>query len=491
MIKNIRWFSIVFLLLVGCAQQIPQDEQSPIVEQIGVQPMATLLDQQMAAYPMLEDNAYLTLKSFESADELQDFNLIRSGDQDSGESRIIYSASPTATGTGALGVAFGIVDDYSLIFNTPICRWKTYNLLFVAIFIDDSQASCEIELADTTGKTSRNSFLLTKGWNKLQIDLSDAAGTIDLDKVDRVKFSFYQIGNTKIFLDDLILVDYHKTLVGQEVGLPGKIFAIRDGKRIRLGTNGRFEVVFYEGKLIAWYDLSTDRNRTNNLLPPDSRGLELYQGMSDGRFDKIPTGDAVVTAHTQLTSDTEKGFMELTVENYFNTPQGSRTPDQTLVYRIYSDGIILLDITASSETDQLGIGLAVADDQGFDAVIGKMKNPSSAQSRIEYTLFRRMGKKAGSDLLIAFKPWETPSRSVKCKVRPVSKAIQTLFTSDAKIGQNSLQGMIRLWPADIDNISNAEKYIRKYFESSGNDYREEKTAKPSSEWKPTWNLNEL
>jgi hypothetical protein len=485
--KKIHWLSIIILCLVGCSEQ-PKENTGIVSYGPDVQVPAGLWGQQLLAYPMLEDNTYLTLKNFESADDLADFGLVRAGGQDAGESKLLYSASPTATGTGALGISLGVLDDYTLIFDTPIRRWKDYNLLFCAIFIDETKASCEIELADGTGKSGKMPFLLTQGWNKLQIDLSDLAGKIDMNDVSRMKISFYQIGGTKVFIDDLILIDYHKSLVGHPDGAGGTRYAVREGKRIRVGACGRFEVVFNDGKLIGWYDLGSDRERTNNLLPAGSQGVEILQGMSDGNFEKIPMGDAMVSSRAQFTA-IASGQMELKVENYFGSHDGDA--DQQFVYHIFPDGLILVDITAQSETDRLGLSLGVADDQGFDAVIGKMKNPAvKSETRVEYGLFRRMGKRAGADMLLAFQPWESGG-ALQCKLSRNQKGhggLRAIFTGDARIGQNVLHGMIRVWPANIDNLGNAEKYIREFLDPLKPGCVQEKSA---TQWQPTWDLNKL
>ena len=66
------------------------------------------------------------------------------------------------------------------------------------------------------GKTTMIPFSLTQGWNKLQIDLTAVGKEIDLKNIAGMKFSFRRIGDTKLFLDDLILIDYQKMMTNKQ-----------------------------------------------------------------------------------------------------------------------------------------------------------------------------------------------------------------------------------------------------------------------------------
>ncbi|NLE30407.1 MAG: hypothetical protein GX629_12135 [Phycisphaerae bacterium] len=212
--ENKYTIAMIFIFLAGCARQPEQFSQSTTA-------MGTLLDQQLAAYPILEDNVYLTLKNFEFVREVEGFSLFR-GDGSNADPQLLYSASPTATGTGALGIAFDEVDDYVLVFDPPIRRWSAYNTLLLGIFIEEIQQKCDIEIADAAGKTIKIPFSLTQGWNKLQIDLDDVGRKIDIEKIETMRFSFRRIGDTRIFIDDLILIDDQKKTTNEDSGKPVK-----------------------------------------------------------------------------------------------------------------------------------------------------------------------------------------------------------------------------------------------------------------------------
>jgi len=65
---------------------------------------------------------------------------------------------------------------------------------------------------------------------------------------------------------------------------------------------------------------------------------------------------------------------------------------------------------------------------------------------------------------MAVKPWATSSNPVTCKIeRLLSGDMQVIFNSETREGENKIKGMMRLWPANIDNLGNAEKYVRQFF----------------------------
>lgn len=464
------------VLMSGCAFQLGNRDESPAV------PAGTLCDQQLAAYPMLEESPYLVLNDFERADQLQDFALADPDDQ----SRVFFTTTPAATGSGALGLSLGSEKDHRLVFRTLIRQWQDYNLFLSAIYSNGEEADCEIVIADAAGNAYRQSFGLAKGWNKLQLDLNAARKTVDLAKVGTVEFLFPASGPGAIYLDDLVLVDYHKTLVGVPQGPAGTLYAIQDGKQMRIGCHGRFELTFYRGRWTAWYDLAADRDRTRNLLGPEVSGLEVYQVTDHSRFDRLPRGKSFADVRTALTTS-EGNRIDFRIE-YFLAESRKEGPDHVVVYRIHPDGLILVGIETTSGTNELGIGVAVDGRQGFDAVIGKLRNPApKSNSRIEYVLFRRVGAAAGADLLMAAKPWKNAVLPVQCRLRSAAdpRMLQAVFTGEATTGTNTLHIMIRVWPADIDNLGNAEIHVRKFLEANTPDLKPQTGTRT---WQPIWSI---
>jgi hypothetical protein len=385
-----------------------------------------------------------------------------------------------------LGVSFRGSTDQALTYNTVIRRWGGYNLFLAAICSPADAVDCVLRMADQAGRTFRRDFVLHKGWNKVQLDLEAAGRAVDLNRMDKVTFSFRRSEPGEFCLDDLILVDFHKTLAGMPDGPVGTLYAVQDGKRIRIGTNGRFELGFYEGGWIAWYDLSTDPVRRRNLLAPRTPGLDLYQVINEGRMDRLPAGRGLVTVHTLLGVE-NPNCIDFAVEKYEGEPAAGREPDEALRFHIDADGLILVEAIGAARAGELGLGVAVARGRGFDAVIGKMRSPSLRSSnRIEYVLFRRTGPKGGADLLMAVRPWKEETAAVRCRLRRGNDdALQAVFTGEAAAGPDTLHAMIRIWPPDIDHLGNAEIHVRKFLETNGPEF---KLPSGSNPWQPNWSI---
>jgi len=473
---------IIIILIValmgfnGCALQ---ETSSPTTRPAGL-----LSDQQIAAYSVLAECEYLVLADFEKASDLQDFSLARERGP-LGASKIFYGNSPTATGIGSMGLAMESQGAFSLTFDTLIRHWKDYNLFLLAVFSPDEMVNGAVRITDADGKSYSHQFLLQRGWNKLQIDLRTAGRSIGLDKISRVVLVFPQAGPAEFFLDDLILVNYRKVLLGGENDPVGTVFAVQDGKRFHLGSTGRFELVFSEGGLIAWYDLSTDAARAQNLLPSSDAGIEILQAI-DKHLERMPPANTLVNVHTTLSALGPRRML-FSTEHYFGEPDPRLQPDQTFTWRIDADGQILLDIRTSSSADRLAVDFAVAPSRGFEPVIGKLRNPNGpAENRIEYVLFRRMGNRPGADLLMAFKPWKLESLPVSCTVQND----RVRFTGEARTGINVLHGLLRVWPADIDHLGNAEIHVRKFLETPGpdSDPRLPMPSDPGKAWTPAWQM---
>ena len=236
-----------------------------------------------------------------------------------------------------------------------------------------------------------------------------------------------------------------------------------------------------------WYDLSTDRGRKHNLLAAGRPGLESYRVIDRSRLERLPSETGLVNVHTTFDRG-EGNRIEFRSEYYLGDPDKEGGPDLAVTYQIHPDGLILVQIATVAGTGELAIGVTVDGRQGFDAVIGKVRNPAlRSNTRIEYVLFRRVGAAAGADLLVAVKPWKEANLGIQCQLRPARdpRTLQAILTGEAKTGANTIHAMMRVWPADIDNLGNAEIYVRKFLETSS---PELKPQTGSDSWQPTWSI---
>ncbi len=485
------------IAIAGCSTQyriFKTEQKNAIPGNLFNEDLNSLSAQQFAAYPLLKYSSYLPLADFEKKWQLEDFQLFRDNGQ-KGRAKIFYTDSPTATGLGAMGIFFASTDNYTLVFKPIIQNWHEYNILLCAIFCNQNSQDIAIEIIDQSGKTFTQRHQLKRNWNKLTIDLISAKRRIDTEHIELVKFHFYQVGQTQIYVDDIILAKHLHVLAGQIDGKAGTLFVAKAGKRLRIGVNKRFELVFADGKIVGWYDLTTDKYRLNNLLPPNGLGPDIYQITSDGKFIPLPTGNTLLSVHTSILNINPR-HIKIIADIYFGTKISGRKADQTIIYDLNTDGIIRMEICTASGSGLLGIAFSVDAQQGFDSVIGKIRNPKGpSESSIEYCLFRRMGKQQGADMLIAFKPFKKAAGSIKCKLIRQSESnefssscLSAVLISQASTGGCCMHGMLRIWPVNIDNLSNAERYVRKFITGGIEFSNENDSLKKKSSWNPGWQI---
>ena len=433
------------LILSGCSSQYrffePSNKSAIPESTLFTDELSSLSAQQFAAYPLLKYSSYLPLADFEKKWQLADFHLSRAHGQN-GRAKIFYTDSPTATGVGAMGIFFASTDDYTLTFNPIIQDWHQYNILLCAIFCNQNSQDIDIKITDKAGKMFRRKYRLQRKWNKLTIDLVSAGRYIDLTRIANVKFHFYQIGQTQLYIDDIILANHLHILSGDIDGKPGTMFVAKAGKRLRIGVNKRFELVFADGNIVGWFDLTTDKYRQNNLTAINGLGPRIYQITDNGKFLPLPPDKTLLSVHTSIVHISQRR-VKIIADIFFGSSISGRKSDQTIIYDIRANGMIKIQICTISSSERLGVAFELDAQQGFDSIIGKIRNPlGSSDSSIEYCLFRRMGKQQGADMLIAFKPFIKETGSVKCKLIKNAHRLVGVFISKAETGGCCMNGMI-------------------------------------------------
>lgn len=393
--------------------------------------------QYLKAYPILKASHYLILRDFEEKWQIEDFSI----SPENNGSKLSYTSSPTATGKGALGIYFA-APETTLIYKVIIDNWSKYNILLLPIFSNDDKLYFDIAIKDKEGKIYERSYLLTQGWNKLEIDLIEAADYIDLRKIDSIMFISRQMPKKPIYIDDIILVEHRKVLL---TGADNDdLYAIKEGKYISIGVNGRFQLDFKDGIIKRWFDLEEDKDKKHNLCP--------YSGL--GPFLKEPEEYTMKDVHTQVFL-TESKMIKLTADFY---SEDKSHPYKTITYKIKKSGSIPFIIEAKVDHKDARIDFALPLDPTADAIIGKINYPTD----IEYALIRKAPPNQGVDLIIAIFP-ASYSQSISCKYIP-NKEKNTLTVSFGISGLLEdtiyLEGILVLWPKDIDNITSAEKIIR-------------------------------
>ncbi len=436
------WFAYFILIFAGCVQHKTFTHKEEIGNDKIISPkFSSLTRQYLEAYPLLKNSTYLILRDFEEKWQIEEFKI----QPQDGSSKIFYTDSPTATGKGAIGIYLHPPGPKSVIYELIIDDWYGYNILLCPVFSNQNNLKMDVIIKDNNNKEFREIHLLKPKWNKLKIDLEKAGKSINLKNVKQIEFRFPEVPTKPIYFDDFLLANYKENLIGEFNGPKGEFFAIKQGKHIRIGVNRAFEIDFLAGTIVGWYDLTTDSFRTNNLC--SEAGL--------GPFISHISRETSAKVHTKITQPS-KNIVKLSAEFY---TQDQKQPFRTITYNIHKNGNINFSIVTEIPGKYFELAFLVSAKKAFDGIIGKINYPV----KLEYALFRRTGPTQGADMVAVIKPIN--SQPIKCKIFKTQKELSAVFPIQNPLGSRVyIEGLIKIWPRDIDNLANAEKIVRKFIQ---------------------------
>ena len=232
-----------------------------------------VVDRLRETYPELATNKFLVVADFEDPVQGQMFTMRTRSQR--GYFHPSTKRSRPETGAGSLEVYFAEPSDMLLAWSSQggdwslPADWRDYRLLLMSLYCRSGPKVINLEIQGRgAGERYRqDGILLESGWNTVGIDLTEVARHVDLSYVAHVGWRLEQpTAAVRIYFDDLILVDNRVDIWGTPDGAPGSLYVTHEGRRIRLGACGRFELVFYNGEITEWYDLGTDPERERNCV---------------------------------------------------------------------------------------------------------------------------------------------------------------------------------------------------------------------------------
>ena len=433
----------------------------------------SLFAQQTLAYPAFEESAdFLVLCDFESPRQLQHF------DASANQPAPSHVTTPTATGQGAMAVD-PTGRETQLVFQPNISRWEGYNLFLTAIHSGSDGAICRVEFQPLDGPARTRSYLLQRGWNKLQIDLVELFGPGGPGRMSKVVYAFSSLADQPLHVDDIMLLDHRRYVLGAQEGHEGAMYAVKQGKYFRIGAHGRFELVFLNGRIDQWYDLSTDPQQQRNLAGRRGLGPFIHDAPADAEQD-------VVSARNLVSAKKRLNAVRLETQVFFGTePTTTRSPDQAWRYAVTDDGRIDLECDLDGEAAVLAFETAA--DAGFEAVEGKVRTTAgNAEAVVEYVLLRRMGEQRGADLLASLRPWKAAHLPVDAATRLEDGRLIVEFRSEPAGGRTRVTGMLRVWPENLDHLGNAEPHVRSFVNRVPLVPGGSETTHDGANWSPAW-----
>lgn len=149
--------------------------------------------------------------------------------------------------------------------------WRDYDLLLLnLVSLKPGRFAC-VRLVGPSGVVqppdNGSKVPLQEGRNLVRIDLADWASRIPLRDVRAVRVDIEGVTGPEVFgLSDVVLTADREKLWGDADGRPGSLFVERVAGQFRAGASGQFELIFRGSGIVAWFDLSVDPFRAENLV---------------------------------------------------------------------------------------------------------------------------------------------------------------------------------------------------------------------------------
>lgn len=443
--------------------------------------LAPTTDRLVATYPDLASKRFQILADFETPEQASLFRYEAGGMLN--PMAITTERARRETGVGSLKLSLLDSSQHALAVDTPDGKWglyrdwTKYHLLLMAVFSPRDLGGFTFSV--TSGRDSKLTYrhpriFLRQGWNTVRIDLTDMYEQINPADVREVRFWCEPLDTpVDLYLDDLILVDNEQTLFGKSNGEPGDLYAISQGRRIVVGSVERFELTFYRGRILHWFDLTRDPGRLHNLAGRGSLGPipVVVNAAPDSvvRLDDPTQWSGLGMSVDSFQRLDEAGPARVVVlgEWRFGSPgtaKSESSPFHRWVYSVYPDGRIYLECrgTARSPTFEppgLGVVFACDGSQGFSRHVagGTPDGETAPIGREPFALFSRAGPGLSNLLVVPFKPLVV--RAITADQDPRLCALWQLPPQD---DQFVMAAMLRVWPGDMDQPEKAVPYAVDY-----------------------------
>jgi len=467
-------------MLVGACQaplssaDLPTDKQatrlSPALQRI------------RAAYQDLESGRFVVLADFNSPPQAL---LARTVGPDGQEGQrpqpaISVLRSRDETGAGGLMAHLSSSSDRLLLDGVRSAElalprdWDGYHLLLASLFGPPDGLTLELTLqsGDPPGLSWSRRVRLQPGWNLLRIDLFEPAGQIDLRDVRALAWRAPELSvGVDLFLDDLILADNTRWLMGETAG-PGELYAFGQGRRIHVGARDRFELAFSDGVIVQW--LAADNEKLNLTLPT---GLgpwpaPLPDDWAFRRSDPIVYDDPELYRHWGAGAGARQRLTELTPFRAVLTgtwafpstsPGGASrsAAGHTWTYAVYPSGQVYVRVLSQApdsgwNTPRVGYAVAVNASPAFQAITPERAGTTNGI----FALLSLPGTDRPDLLWAPYAPALAQRRVLLTSADGRRMAI-TLGDTEA-VNRVESAHLLRFWPYDLDAAPEAAAFAADY-----------------------------
>ncbi|MEP0846253.1 MAG: hypothetical protein HRF50_05455 [Phycisphaerae bacterium] len=379
------------------------------------------------------------------------------------------------TGAGALRATLGRSDTLELAsgdergLGSLPADWQPYALLLMSIHGPPDGLRVELTVRGADGAASWSRTLAVQpGWSLQRIDLGDVAQQIDLAHVGSLVWRLPDAAEpTPFLLDDLVLVDNSRTVLGNPER-EGELYVLERGRRLCVGCGGRFELAFSAGVIVGWNEPGRP-----NLTVPTGLGpwpVPLPDDWSRGRAAPVAYddpalyaawGERVSAAQTLAESSplraVVRGWWRFSTPAEGDAPAASG-PEHSWRYTIYPSGAVY--VWVSSESAGRGwsgprVGYAVALDArfGFQRV-GPEPAYSEQAEAVRFALLSQAGADRPDLLWVPFDR-ALAARQVELVTSDERRLALTLGDVAAEERVESAH-LLRFWPRDLDQAPEGE-----------------------------------
>lgn len=470
------------VLLAGCAtpQPTPAPDGSP-----GTQ-VSPAVQRMRATYADLAAGRFISIADFETPGHETMFRCVGPDGTEGERPQPALSLVRSRAETGSQGLAACFTDAGDRLVcdgrrapgSAFVRDWRDYALLIFSLHGPPEGAVLEftIESGERDPLRWSRTIHARPGWSLQRIDLGTVGAWIDLANIRALSWQATELGAPfDIYLDDLIITDNTVHVLGEQA-TEGEMYVLTRGRRIVVGTRGRFELAFADGQLVTWH-----AGDEQNLVDPDGLGpwpIPLppnwtAPGVAVAYDDPRHFAEwgPIVAASQRVVEATPFRVVIAGRWRFTSTPPDTpdaaqlepASPGHAWQYTIYPSGAMFVNVR--SEALEAGWpGTAVGYALGLDGRRGfKYIAPPAAEAHAQpprYALLARPGS-GRADLL-----WVWPEAVELGDTRSFASAddrrLAVIAGDTAARPVVTTAHLLRIWPPDIDGVPEAASFAADY-----------------------------
>ena len=340
--------------------------------------------------------------------------------------------------------------------------WTKFHLLIFSVysprplsgFVFSVRSGTDVPLTYTHARLP-----LEKGWNLVRADLGEMSDQVNLADVRELRFWCDPLESpVELFLDDVILTNNSRQVFGPAQPAPGEMYVRAQGQRLVVGAGERFELVFSDGLIRQWFDLSSDPAKTRSLTSglPLGAAVVALPKLQDpaGWLDEVLSQTGAVPHVNVVQTVEETTPLGVVIRALWRADRGEEKGDETpalrqCVYSIYRDGRIYVE--AVGQQPEAGVACFCDADAGFKlTLVEHASEAAPGGAHDPYALFSRP-ERGRADLLMV------PYGAVTGQAlhRPDDPRLCVLWRLPPGEERFHFAGLMRVWPTDIDTAAQA------------------------------------